>query len=179
MDCGVLEHDMNCLCDVIITEPTPVNYGLEDHWLLSMVAEHFDFHLFNSGKEFGSLLEKCDKFLNAYFDEENLGVPVTSKFRLVRDKAEFIVASHNGDLTPTELCQQLGMEEEEFVKCMSYGKPKGNTLERMDKFVRLRKEGVTHTRACGIMQVKNKTRHTGLYGWLSRTFVDPYEQEKT
>lgn len=178
-DCGVLQHDIDCLCDVIVTEPTPINYGLEDHWLLSMVANHFDVHLFNNGKEFGSLLEKCDKFLNVYFHEDDGGERVTSKFQRVREKAESIVASHNGDLTPTELCYALGMEEAEFVKCITFGNLSSNsgmTLEKMDRIVRMRREGMSHYKVCNILGIKNLNKNTGVAGWLSRTFIDPYDK---
>lgn len=31
-DCGDTTHDPDCLCDVIIIDPTPINYGLTDVW---------------------------------------------------------------------------------------------------------------------------------------------------
>jgi len=33
MNCGVKTHDYDCLCDVIVKEVTPINYGLPDYLL--------------------------------------------------------------------------------------------------------------------------------------------------
>lgn len=33
MNCGVMTHDEECLCDVIVKEVTPINYGLPDYLL--------------------------------------------------------------------------------------------------------------------------------------------------
>lgn len=42
VDCGVAEHDEDCLCDVIITEPVSTLKGLQDNWALMAVAKYFD-----------------------------------------------------------------------------------------------------------------------------------------
>ena len=173
IDCGVLEHDVDCVCDVIITEPTPVRCGIDDHWVLSMVAKHLDIDLFNSRENFGLLLEKCDEFLAVYLDEKK-NHPPSIFYKKVREKAESIVIERQGGVLPSEVRDALGLDDAEFLECMTYGKPKGMTVERMDKIVKMRQSGMSHYKMCNILGIKNKNKQMGLAGWLSRIFVDPY-----
>lgn len=194
MDCGVLEHDMDCLCDVVITEPTPVNFTIEDHWLLSMVADYFDIHLDESPEKFGFLLEKSLEFLTAYHIDKGVfdislykkrgghvgnsdhGEPPAMFYQRVRQKAESMVSSRGGAITLTALRDLLGLEEERFMECISFGKHKGLTMERMNEYLDLRRGGMNHRAASKATGFTNFNRKTGVNGWLCRTFIDPYDK---
>lgn len=194
MDCGVLEHDMDCLCDVVIVEPTPVNFTTKDHWLLSMVAEHFDIHLDESQEQFGFLLEKCLEFLVVYQIEKGVfdtslykkrgghtgnvghGEAPALLYQRVREKAETMVHSRLGNLTVYELRDLLGLDTDKFLQCISFGKQKGLTMERLQEYLELRREGKSHRASSTATGFTNYNRKSGVNGWLCRTFIDPYDK---
>mgnify|MGYP003109166883 CR=1 FL=1 len=173
IDCGVAGHNLDCVCDVIITEPTPIRFGVDDHWLLRMVARYFDLDFVQSPESFGFLLEKCEEFLIVYSDKRQVAPP-TVYYKMIREKCEAIVAERKGELMPSDLPVILGVEKDKFLECMTYGKPEGMTVERMDKIVKMRHSGMSHYKMCNILGIKNKNKQMGLPGWLSRIFIDPY-----
>lgn len=177
IDCGVAEHDLDCLCDVIVTDPTPVRFGVDDHWLLSMVAKYFEMDFVKSRESFGVLLEKTEEFLVVYLEKRDVDPP-SVMYKKVRDKAEQIVADRQGDLMPSDLQDILGLHGDKFLEHMTYGKPNGMTIERMDKIVSMRRSGMSHYKVCNILGIINKNKQMGLPGWLSRIFVDPYMEGK-
>ena len=177
IDCGVDGHDLDCVCDVIITEPTPIRFGVDDHWLLKMVAQYFDLNFVQSPESFGFLLEKCEEFLIVYSDKRKVDPP-SVYYRMIRKKSEAIVAERKGELLPSDLPEILGLDKDKFLECMTYGKPNGMTVERMDKIVNMRRSGMSHYKMCTIMNINNKNKRMGLPGWLSRIFVDPYVKVK-
>lgn len=195
MGCGVLEHDEYCLCDVIITEFTPVNYGTDNHWLLSMVAKHFELDLCNSPENFEFLLDKCLEFLVAYqvnkgvFDthlyKKRGGHPWYAKdhgeapamlYQRVRQEAESVILSRQGSLSVCDLRDILGLETDKFLEYVSYGKQEGLTMERMQSYLDLRRTGLNHRASSVATGFTNFNRKTGVNGWLCRTFIDPYDR---
>jgi hypothetical protein len=173
LDCGVAGHDLDCVCDVIITEATPVRYGTDDHWVLSMIAKYFEIDFVESRESLGFLLEKSEEFLTVHLEKRDV-LPPTVLYKNTREKSERIVAERQGCLKPSDLQDILGLHGDKFLEHMTFGKPRGMTVERMDKIVSMRQSGMSHYKMCNILGIKNKNKQMGLAGWLSRTFVDPY-----
>lgn len=175
--CGVEGHDLDCLCDVYVTEITPVMYGTDDHWVLSMIAKYFEIDFVESRESLGFLLEKSEEFLTVHLEKRDVSPP-SVLYKKTREKAEEIVAVRQGKLMPSELQDILGLHGDKFLEYMTYGKPRAMTIEKMDKIVTMRRSGMSHYKMCNILGIINKNKQMGLAGWLSRIFVDPYMEVK-
>ena len=184
MNCGTMEHTDDCLCDVIVTEPTPINYGLSDHWVLSMVAKHFDMSIPFSNADLTFLLEKSHQFLEVYLpikDRINLpsfphrdGMEIPAKYwKRMRAHIVDVVEQCEGRILPSEVCEQMDLTHEEFVNGLSSHHPNPNmTVELMDTLVTRMRQGSSYRSLYKQYGLANKL--TGTPRFLRDTFVVPY-----
>lgn len=182
VDCGVAEHDDDCLCDVIITQPVSTLKGLQDNWALMAVAKYFDMSVPFSAEDFGFLLEKTDQFLEAYFVKKgamDLGgfVPYSTEENLLnyyermREYFVFLAEAHKGDILPSEAAEYMGLSHEEFVIGMTQNStidPARMNVPNLDFMVTEMRKGVTYNylhKNHGLPRMSHS--HSGLV-WLVR-----------
>lgn len=184
MNCGTMEHTDDCLCDVIITEPTTVNYGLADHWLLHMVAKHFDMSIPFSNADLAFLLQKSEEYLEVYMPQrDKLNLPSFPH----RDNCEFparywqrmkehfanVVELCQGRILPSEVCEQMKLTEREFLDGMSGHKANSNmTLSVLDKMVYEMRQGRPYAPFAREHGLHTSTQ--GVTALIKSTMVLPY-----
>lgn len=156
-DCGVLEHDEDCLCDVIISEPVSIDVGLRDNWALLAVAKYFDMSLPFSPDDFGFLLEKTDKFLEAYFVERkemtldgfvpyNMEEGFPNYCERAKEYFIFLATAKKGDILPSQIAEHMQLSHQDFIEVMTHASPKNEkmTVETLDFMVTEMRKGVSH-----------------------------------
>ena len=164
--CGVLEHDEDCLCDVIITDPVSIDVGLRDNWALHAVAKYFDMSVPFSAEDFGFLLEKTDKFLEAHFAEKRqmtldgfvpyqVDEGLLNYYERVKEYFIFLATAMKGDILPSEIAAHMKLSNEEFIHAMTHGAHQNKKLsvEILDFMVTEMRNGATHNylyKNCGV-----------------------------
>lgn len=61
LDCGVPAHEAECLCDVVITKPTPVNYGGHELDHAGLVMRYHELGAPWDGDKLAVLLDGLDR----------------------------------------------------------------------------------------------------------------------
>lgn len=183
-NCGTMEHTDDCLCDVIITKPTPINYGLADHWLLHMVAKHFEMSIPFSNADLAFLLQKSEEYLEVYMPQryklnlpsfphrDNCEIPARYWQRM-REHIANVVRLCDGRILPSEVCEQMELSEHEFIDGLSCHKSNGTiTVGLMDKMVYEMRQGKSFTSFAKENGMSTKLR--GITALLRNTMVLPY-----
>lgn len=191
VDCGVLEHDESCLCDVVLPDkPTPIVTSLMDNWVLGMVAKYFDLSYPWDSDKLGFLMEKASVFLDEWFtlhkrtdmfaDLEHLtpqeqGHETYFQYcARARQLAQRIVERTEGDVTLREVADIMRLNELEFISLMTFGKP--DSAVTMDDYMNF----VSDLRAgCLFREASRNNNFTtferqGFRKWLDQVFVEPY-----
>lgn len=90
--CGVAVHDDDCLCDVNVDEPTPINFDPKTHWGVKIAVSAG--YTYESPEELLDLLEALAKAKDAYENMKNFDRTYKGTFRvskeLVRDVKDWI-----------------------------------------------------------------------------------------
>lgn len=155
--CGIDEHSNDCLCDVHVTDPTPIKYGVDDIIELRSVAKYLGLSFPYDANSFGKMLEVASvlierkhaavKSKEEFFREleGDTGDQKRSKYRAYIKKE---YATHAVS-TVYETMQLLGIDYETLLDSLTWGHrtPEDLPLSELETLVAELSEGVESLRA--------------------------------
>lgn len=118
MNCGTANHEEECLCDVHVTEPTPINFGLTDTWHGEAIARAMGVGVPWRSCDVADFAESLLKAYDIWARDERRGEPIEGEVLRIK-VCDLLQAGES----MTDVATILGKPWATVIRAMTNGVP--------------------------------------------------------
>lgn len=159
--CGIVDHEDGCLCDVIITAPVEIMSEVSDLWMLQEVAEYFDYSIPWTPDKLLDLFERLlilhDKWIDGgYAKSVNNNGSITGRLNQEtyfqywkRVKESVVDHYHSTNGTIADTIKSLGLTIDDYNTAVSYNRGRRSyTWDDVNAIVQDVQDGISLYKLC-------------------------------